>query len=228
MKGVFTIIMEDSNKKISNFTYQPFGKVKIIFTFVRLPIKRFINMPVQKVTKEEILLKSSDVFRLKGYHNTSMQDIANNCGLLKGSLYHYFSGKEMLMKDLLVWIHNYLKEKVFPIAYDAALSPEERMEKLLKKMGRLLLEKEGGCLIGNTTLETVGVIPGFHDILKLIMNDWTNALQNIFMCRKDPETAFRMAQQTIMEFEGAAMFAKLYSTKEYLHHAFLRTMEKLK
>ncbi|WP_337043964.1 TetR/AcrR family transcriptional regulator [Emticicia sp. 17c] len=184
-------------------------------------------MPVQKVTKEEILLKSSDIFRTKGYHNTSMQDIAQNCGLLKGSLYHYFPSKEMLMKDLLCWIHSYLKEKIFPIATDAALPPEERMEKLLKKMGRLLLEKEGGCLIGNTTLETVGVIAEFHEVLKAIMDDWTYALQQIFMTRETPDVSFRMAQHTIMEFEGAVMFSKLYGNKSYLYDAFLRAMAKL-
>lgn len=185
-------------------------------------------MPVQKVTKEEILIRSSDIFRTKGYHNTSMQDLAQNCGLLKGSLYHYFPSKEMLMKDLLVWFYNYLQEKVFPIANDISLSPEERMEKLLKKMGRLLLEKEGGCLVGNTTLETVGIIPEFHEVLKNIMDGWTRALQQIFMTGKEEPTAYRMAQQTIMEFEGAVMFSKLYGEKQFVYDAFLRAIEKLK
>lgn len=157
-----------------------------------------------------------------------MQDLAQSCGLLKGSLYHYFPSKEMLMKDLLLWILNYLKERVFPIADDLSLSPEERMDKLLKKMGRLLLEKEGGCLVGNTTLETVGVIPEFHEVLKNIMNDWTAALQKIFMSQKDSETSFKLAQRTIMEFEGAVMFSKLYGDKQYLYEAFGRTMLRLK
>ncbi|MFD2521132.1 TetR/AcrR family transcriptional regulator [Emticicia soli] len=184
-------------------------------------------MPIQKVTKEEILIKSSDIFRTKGYHNTSMQDLAKSCGLLKGSLYHYFSSKEMLMKDLLLWIHTYLKERVFPIADDLSLSPQERMDKLLKKMGRLLLEKEGGCLVGNTTLETVGVIPEFHEVLKTIMNDWTAALQQIFMTLNTPEISFKLAQQTIMEFEGAVMFSKLYGNKQFLYDAFTRTISRL-
>ena len=91
-------------------------------------------MAIQKITKDEILLKSSDVFRVKGYHNTSMQDLAEASGLLKGSLYYHFPSKEMLMKDLLVSIHTYLTNKVFLIAEDTSLTPEERMEKLLKKM----------------------------------------------------------------------------------------------
>ncbi len=133
----------------------------------------------------------------------------------------------MLMKDLLLWIHTYLKERVFPIATDTTLSPEERMTKLLKKMSKLLLEKEGGCLVGNTTLETVGVIPEFHEVLKKIMDDWTDALQQIFVIHKDPETSFKLAQQTIMEFEGAVMFSKLYGDKQYLYDAFNRTILKL-
>jgi TetR/AcrR family transcriptional repressor of nem operon len=184
-------------------------------------------MPVQKITKEEILLKASDVFRVKGYHNTSMQDLAEACGLLKGSLYYHFPSKEMLMKDLLLSIHKYLVERVFPIANDESLTPEIRMEKLLKKMGKLLLEKEGGCLIGNTTLETVGVVPEFQVVLRAIMDDWTTALQTIFVIRKSPELSFRLAQQTIMEFEGAAMFSKLYNEKQFLFDAFARTMVKL-
>lgn len=184
-------------------------------------------MPVQKITKDEILLKSSDIFRVKGYHNTSMQDLAEACGLLKGSLYYHFPSKEMLMKDLLLSVHKYLVERVFPIANDLSLTPEERMEKLLKKMGKLLLEKEGGCLVGNTTLETVGIIPEFHEVLRAIMNDWTAALQTIFSTRKSMEQSFRLAQQTIMEFEGAVMFTKLYNEKQFLYDAFARTMMKL-
>lgn len=185
------------------------------------------SMPTQKITKEDILSKSSDAFRLKGYHNTSMQDLAECCGLLKGSLYYYFPSKEMLMKELLVSIHKYLVERIFPIAQDAALTPDERMEKLLKKMGKLLLEKQGGCLVGNTTLETVGVVPAFQPVLRAIMDDWTAALQTIFATRKNPEQSFRLAQQTIMEFEGAIMFSKLYNEKQFLHDAFARTMVKL-
>jgi AcrR family transcriptional regulator len=184
-------------------------------------------MPVQKITKAEILLKSSDVFRVKGYHNTSMQDLAEACGLLKGSLYYHFPSKEMLMKNLLISIQKYMEERIFPIAQDENLTPEERMGELLKKMGKLLLKKEGGCLVGNITLETVGVVSEFHEALRAIMNGWTQALQTIFETRKNSEQSFRLAQQTIMEFEGAVMFSKLYNEKQFLYDAFARTMVKL-
>ncbi len=48
----------------------------------------------------EIMQAAISLFQQKGYHATSMQDIADAVGLQKGSLYHYISGKE----DLLVVI----------------------------------------------------------------------------------------------------------------------------
>ncbi|MHB0884889.1 MAG: TetR/AcrR family transcriptional regulator [Bacillota bacterium] len=49
---------------------------------------------------EEILTAAIRLFQEKGYHATSMQDIADAVGLQKGSLYHHISSKE----ELLAWI----------------------------------------------------------------------------------------------------------------------------
>jgi len=48
----------------------------------------------------EIMAAAIQLFKDKGYHATSMQDIADAVGLQKGSLYHYISSKE----DLLILI----------------------------------------------------------------------------------------------------------------------------
>ena len=53
------------------------------------------------VTREdEIRAAAFRIFREKGYHGTSMQDIADEVGLLKGSLYHYIPSKEALLGRL--------------------------------------------------------------------------------------------------------------------------------
>src|SRR2546425_4304299 len=49
---------------------------------------------------EEVYAAALRLFREKGYHATSMQDIAAAVGLYKGSLYHYIGGKQ----DLLVQV----------------------------------------------------------------------------------------------------------------------------
>lgn len=46
---------------------------------------------------EEIASAAIKLFEQKGYHATSVQDIADEVGLQKGSLYHYISSKEELL-----------------------------------------------------------------------------------------------------------------------------------
>ncbi len=47
--------------------------------------------------EQEIMASAVRLFREKGYHGTSMQDIADAVGLQKGSLYYYIGSKEELL-----------------------------------------------------------------------------------------------------------------------------------
>ncbi len=46
---------------------------------------------------DEIIAAAARVFRTKGYHAATVQDIADEVGILKGSLYHHLESKEDLL-----------------------------------------------------------------------------------------------------------------------------------
>ncbi|MCY3559685.1 MAG: TetR/AcrR family transcriptional regulator [bacterium] len=69
-----------------------------------------------KHRQQEVLDAAARMFHEKGYEATSIQDIAEEVGILKGSLYYYIETKE----DLLFGV---IKQ-----AYDAALSLIESLE----------------------------------------------------------------------------------------------------
>lgn len=50
--------------------------------------------------EDEILAAAARIFREKGYHATSVRDIAESVGMLKGSLYHYIRSKDELLVRL--------------------------------------------------------------------------------------------------------------------------------
>ena len=120
-------------------------------------------MTKQKVSESFILIESLKLFRRKSYHNTSMADIAESCGLLKGSIYHYFPSKEALMKEVIEYVHNYFQEEVFAYAYNSKLNPQERMEKMFKSSRKIFLSDDGGDVMGNIGVETAIVIPVFAE-----------------------------------------------------------------
>ena len=51
---------------------------------------------------EEVLRSAANIFFAKGFHATSIEDVARDVGMLKGSLYYYIKSKEDLLFRLLM------------------------------------------------------------------------------------------------------------------------------
>jgi AcrR family transcriptional regulator len=68
------------------------------------------------------------LFREKGYHATSMQDIAAALGLYKGSLYHYIGSKEDLLVQVFERAMASLLADVERIVTDASLAPRTQLQ----------------------------------------------------------------------------------------------------
>lgn len=51
--------------------------------------------------RADIVQAAAQIFRRKGYHAASMQDIADAVGLQKASLYHHFTSKQDILLEIL-------------------------------------------------------------------------------------------------------------------------------
>lgn len=56
------------------------------------------------VRMAEILDSAAKFFYTKGYHATSIEDVARDVGMLKGSLYYYIKSKEDLLYGILLGV----------------------------------------------------------------------------------------------------------------------------
>lgn len=65
--------------------------------------------------KEQILNAAAQIIRQKGFHATSMQDIAEAVHLQKASLYHHFNSKQEILLMLLDKGVDLLAERVGPV-----------------------------------------------------------------------------------------------------------------
>ena len=87
--------------------------------------------------RSDILQAAAQIFRQKGYHAASMQDIANAVHLQKASLYHHVTGKQ----DILLAILDYALDLLIAdleevVATD--LPPEEKLRQAMRAyVGRL-------------------------------------------------------------------------------------------
>lgn len=81
---------------------------------------------------EEVYAAALRLFRQKGYHATSMQDIAAAVGLYKGSLYHYIGSKEDLLVQVFERALGGVLGEVERIAADASLGPSAQLRLLVE------------------------------------------------------------------------------------------------
>ena len=52
---------------------------------------------VHGIKRQEVLREAAASFNFKGYHGTSLTEIATNLGVTKAALYHYFPNKNSLL-----------------------------------------------------------------------------------------------------------------------------------
>jgi AcrR family transcriptional regulator len=82
--------------------------------------------------RDQLFLEAALLFQERGYDATSMQDIADAVGILKGSLYHYIGTKE----DLLYEIVREQQSSVIAIADEIAvldLTPLEKIKEFMRR-----------------------------------------------------------------------------------------------
>ncbi|HUU81099.1 MAG TPA: TetR/AcrR family transcriptional regulator [Acidobacteriota bacterium] len=84
---------------------------------------------VQKI--EEIRRVTAHLFARKGYHTTSMREIARELGMDKSSLYHYFKSKEELLFKLANDAIDDCLTTLEQIC-SADIPPEDKLKKVLR------------------------------------------------------------------------------------------------
>ncbi|MBT3188879.1 MAG: TetR/AcrR family transcriptional regulator [Anaerolineae bacterium] len=83
------------------------------------------------MTKEEILDAAAEIFRIKGYHATSMSDIAGAVNLQKASLYHHVSSKQEILLELLDQALELLTGQVIDIVQDENLPANKKLRRMI-------------------------------------------------------------------------------------------------
>jgi AcrR family transcriptional regulator len=58
------------------------------------------HSPVKRGRREELISPAASLFEAEGYHQTSMERLAERAGLAKPSLYHYFKSKEEILYEI--------------------------------------------------------------------------------------------------------------------------------
>lgn len=174
-------------------------------------------MAIVKTSREEILQNAVKLFKINGYYNTSMADIATSCHILKGSLYHHFKSKDEVGVEALKYIHDYFVREVYAIAYQNEIPIVQRIEEYIKKIDNYFLHSEGGCIFGNFALELSAESVAFKDVIREDFQAWVDSLAFMLREKYPEDEAATLAKEYVALTQGAIMMMNLQQdSSDYL------------
>jgi len=137
-------------------------------------------MTQRRAEREDQLLETATrLFKEKGYHSTSMQDLADALGMQKGSLYYYIESKEELLRRLLERATSFLTFQIDEI-YASDLPPAEKLCWVLENHAVMMMDhldlvavylQEYRNLPPERLKEALAVRKHYEQVLMQIIND---------------------------------------------------------
>ncbi|HEX4518302.1 MAG TPA: TetR/AcrR family transcriptional regulator [Gaiellaceae bacterium] len=83
--------------------------------------------------RQEIVDAAAEVFRRKGYSDASIQDIADEVGILGGSLYHHIDAKEDLLYEVLASVYELAQRDIDRVRALEGLGPVEKLRLYIRE-----------------------------------------------------------------------------------------------
>lgn len=81
------------------------------------------------MTKENIMIAALRLFLARGYNAVSLVDVANDIGITKGGIYHYFSSKDEILHVAVDFLINRFEEE-----YTELLNRPDHIHKVLNAL----------------------------------------------------------------------------------------------
>lgn len=101
-----------------------------------------VASPRKDLIRESLLDKAAELFVRRGYANTRIQDIAEEMGLARSSLYHYFKSKDEVLQALTEEIAAQSVERLEALRANRQLTPVERLHQAI--LGSVSSKLHGG------------------------------------------------------------------------------------
>jgi len=166
-------------------------------------------------TREHILGEASRLIQRKGIGATSVGEILAASGVHKGSLYFHFQDKEEIGREVIRQAADrFLRFVDWSLA---GATPRDALENFFA--AALAYHRgtgfTGGCLFGNTALETSDADPGMAALVDEVFVAWIDRIARVIAAGqragefRDDMTALDLAQQVVAALEGGIMLSRL-------------------
>jgi TetR/AcrR family transcriptional regulator, transcriptional repressor for nem operon len=196
------------------------------------------RQPRALATREKILREATQLFTVKGYHGTKLEEVLRAAGVTTGAFFHHFRSKEELAFAVLDWYTEQRRHELDqiegglrPAASDDPLEPVFRwLEATQQRFRRRAERKEGGCIFGNLSAALCDTHDGFRERLAAAFDqmalDFKPRLDEAARqcCPERRLDTLALARYIVAVIEGSILLARAHQDSRFMarHFQFLK------
>jgi TetR/AcrR family transcriptional regulator, transcriptional repressor for nem operon len=177
--------------------------------------RRATASPSTSGTRDRIVEAARYLFWEKGYAATGLAEILARADANSGSFYHFFDGKDAVLRTVLETYVELLEPHVLRPAWEATDDPMARVFVLLDSYRQRLLDTECryGCPIGRLAFEIDTENTPAHELIARNFSSWKKAVEACLRASGLPRPG-DVATLVLTVMEGGVMQARAYRTIE--------------
>lgn len=184
-------------------------------------------MPKLKTSREELVQKALSIFKLRGYYNTSIADLADACQVQKAHFYYYFTNKEEILQAALQLASDNLLLPLAQVAYDSTKTYSERLRYVLEQLQIFYMDTRLGCVMTDAVTQGLNQLPTISDITQPFFSKLVNIIAYLYQDRYSAHYAVGKAEQAVQDMYGGLLFAQIFNDNQYFMRALERISKKL-
>lgn len=154
--------------------------------------------------REEILAIAARLIARRGYSATTVRDIAEEAGILSGSLYHHFSSKEAMLQEILHGFMDRLLTRYDEIAANAT-DPRAGIDALIECAFETIDREHDAVGLYQNEAAFLATQPGFEFLIaesERIEKIWLEQLRagqaaGVFRAEGDPAVTYRFIRDAV-------------------------------
>lgn len=154
--------------------------------------------------REQILAIAAHLIARRGYSATTVRDIADEAGILSGSLYHHFSSKEAILQEIL---RNFMDSLLAKLEVTTAEFPDPRarLDRLIAIAFETIEGQPNAVGLYQQESAFLATVAGFEFLTERsnqIESVWLNTLiegqqQGLFRAELDPALTYRFVRDAV-------------------------------
>lgn len=167
-------------------------------------------MAKRRITKEHVIETAAELFRTRGYHQTSIGAIAEACHVQKATVFHHVSSREALLVCVAEYEYREFSRDVLSCSSLLAFAEATRL---------YFASRHYSCLFSQLGQELRNSSVAFKQQAEAFLQSWIHSLSVFLSSKKTDSRGIIAAEDCVARCKGALTIARSYNNLQPFERA---------